>query len=223
MQPTRLRSHPTSVREALRLGTRPIVGTFGFLLPHKGTLDLVRAVDGLREELPDVLLLALCARYPNIESREYEEAIRKEVADRGMEDNVLLLTDYLPDEVARTLLSASDAIVLPYRNTGESSSAALRFVLPLGRAIVVTDEPIFADSREAVLPVDPDDPLALEHAIRRVLLDRPVNEEFSRKAARRAQALRWDRVVADHRDIYLAAKRAGTRRRCGRPLVATAR
>jgi len=80
------------------------VGTFGFLLPHKGTLELVEAVDQLRRTHPDVLLLALCARYPNIESREYEARIRSEVTARGMDANVLLLTDYLSDEAARVLL-----------------------------------------------------------------------------------------------------------------------
>ena len=50
---------PHEVRSALRLGARPIIGTFGFLLPHKGTLELLDAVDRLREEFPDVLLLAL--------------------------------------------------------------------------------------------------------------------------------------------------------------------
>ncbi len=55
---------PAEARHALRLGSRPLVGTFGFLLPHKGTLELVRAVDALRVEFPDILLLGLCARYP---------------------------------------------------------------------------------------------------------------------------------------------------------------
>ncbi len=67
---------PLESREALGLGSRPVVGTFGFLLPHKGTLELLQAVDALRGEFPDILLLALCARYPNIESKEYEEQLR---------------------------------------------------------------------------------------------------------------------------------------------------
>ena len=130
-----------------------------------------------------------------------------------MDDNVLLITEYLPDEVARTLLRAADAIVLPYQNTGESSSAALRFILPLERAIVVTDEPIFSDSRDVVLTVDRTDPVGLESALRRVLLDGSLQDELAARASRRARSLRWDRVVADHRDVYLAAKGSGRSRR----------
>ena len=55
---------PDTVRAALGFGDRPVVGTFGFLLPHKGTRDLVVAVDELRSGHPDILLVAACAAYP---------------------------------------------------------------------------------------------------------------------------------------------------------------
>jgi glycosyltransferase involved in cell wall biosynthesis len=130
-----------------------------------------------------------------------------------MKDNVVLLTEYLPDDTARVLLRSADVIVLPYRDTGESSSATLRFVLPLGRAVVVTDEPIFADSRDAVLVVDPEDPLGIESAVRRVLMDTELQRRLAALAARRAHGVRWDRAVAEHREIYTAARRSGRARR----------
>ncbi|MGD0392252.1 MAG: glycosyltransferase [Acidimicrobiales bacterium] len=206
---------PSDVRASLGLGSRPVVGTFGFLLPHKGTLELVKAVDPLRAEFPDLLLLALCARYPHVESKEYEAQIRAEIAARGMEETVLLVTEYLSDDVARTLLRGTDAIVLPYQETGESSSAALRFVLPLGRPVVVTDTPIFTDSRNALLVVD-GDPLSIEDGIRRVLMDTDLQRDLAYRAAMEARRFRWPRVVADHREIYTAAKRAGRARRLSR-------
>ncbi len=111
------------------------------------------------------------------------------------------------------MLRAVDAIVLPYRETGESSSAALRFVLPLGRAVVVTDEPIFADAHDALMVVDRTAQSGLEDAVRRVLYDQELQDDLARRSAALAHRFRWPRVVADHREIYLAAKRAGARRR----------
>jgi glycosyltransferase involved in cell wall biosynthesis len=199
---------PDQVREQLGLGDRPIVGTFGFLLPHKGTLELVEAVDQLRRTHPDILLVALCAQYPNIESQEYAARIRAEVTARGMEPNVLLLTDYLSDEAARGLLRGADVIVLPYRDTGESSSAALRFVLPLGRAVAVTDQPLFDDAREAVLVMDANDVDGIARSVGRVLDDAGLREDLAARAAQRSLAFRWERVVAEHRRIYAEARRA---------------
>ncbi len=204
-------SYP-EVRAALGLGTRPVVGTFGFLLPHKGTLELVKAMDPLRADFPDIVLVALCARYPHVESKEYEEVIREEIAARGMGDMVHLVTEYLPDETARTLLLGTDAIVLPYQETGESSSAALRFLLPLGRPLVVADSPIFADSREA-LSVVRADAVGIEDGLRRVLSDNQLQQDLADRAAVMARRYRWPRVVADHQEIYTAAIRAARARR----------
>ncbi len=202
---------PAEVRAELGLGDRPIVGTFGFLLPHKGTLDLVVAVDQLRLTHPDILLLAQCARYPNMESRDYEDRIRAEIVARGMEDNVLLITDYLSDDAARVLLRSADVIVLPYHATGESSSAALRFILPLGRAVAVTDQPLFADARDAVLTMESNDVAGIAAAIGRVLGDDELRSDLARRADNRALAFRWERVVAEHRRIYADAAPGGPR------------
>jgi glycosyltransferase involved in cell wall biosynthesis len=203
---------PDQVRADLGIGDRPVIGTFGFLLPHKGTLELVEAVDTLRASHPDVLLLALCARYPNVESEEYEARIRAEVEARGMTEHVLLLTDYLSDDAARVLLRGSDVIVLPYRDTGESSSAALRFVLPLGRAIAVTDQPLFDDARDAVLVMDSNDVEGIARTLARVLDDGPLRDGLAARAEQRSLAFRWERVVAEHRRIYAEARRAARAR-----------
>lgn len=200
-------------RATLGLGRRPVLATFGFLLPHKGTMDLVAAVGELRRSRPDVLLLALCAAYPAVDSREYEARLRAQIDELGLERNVVLVTEYLPDDTARTLLRAADAIVLPYRETGESSSAALRFVLPVGRATVVSDEPLFRDAGDAVHVVRGGSPSDLASAIARVLDDDRYREDLAARAARRARQFLWDRVAAEHRQVYAAAAGAGRARR----------
>ncbi len=200
-------------RKMLGTGSRPLIGTFGFLLPHKGTLELVQAIGSLRDEFGDICLIALCAHYPDITSDSYEKRLREEIETTGLADNVLLITDYLPDESSRAILRGVDAVVLPYQNTGESSSAALRFVMPTERPIVVTDQPIFADCRESVLAVDPADPTAMQDAIRRVLVDPGLRHDLAERAAVGARRFRWSRIVNDHREIYAAARASNARRR----------
>jgi glycosyltransferase involved in cell wall biosynthesis len=198
---------PEQAREMLGLGTRPVIGTFGFLLPHKGTLELIGVVDALRAEFPDICLLALCAHYPDVTSGSYEDQVRAEIEARGLKDNVMLITEYLSDETSRTMLRGVDAIALPYRDTGESSSAALRFLLPLERPIVVTDQPIFADCRDWVLAVDPADPTLMQDALRRVLTDVTFQRELASRAQAGARKFRWSRIISDHREIYCASRR----------------
>jgi glycosyltransferase involved in cell wall biosynthesis len=199
---------PSEARKAMGLGDRPIVATFGFLLPHKGVLELIRVIDSLRSEIPDICLLALCARHPDDSSRVYEEIVRKEIEERGLAQNVVLVTDYLPEETSRSILRSADAIVLAYKETEESSSAAIRFVLPLERPVIATDLAIFADCREALLTVDPEDPYALEDALRRVLGDDQLASDLAMRSRRAARRLRWSRIAAEHRQIYAAARRS---------------
>jgi glycosyltransferase involved in cell wall biosynthesis len=170
-------------------------------------------VGRLREEFPDICLLALCARYPDIRSDEYEATVRAEIDRLGLGENVVLLSEYLPDETARMILRAADVIALPYGDTEESSSAALRFLLPLERPLVITDRPVFADCREWSLAVDPDDPQGIEDAVRRVLVDPELRNALAIRAGDGARRFRWSRVVADHREMYVDARRAGRERR----------
>jgi glycosyltransferase involved in cell wall biosynthesis len=154
----------------------------------------------------------LCARHPDPRSLAYEEIVRAEIGTRRLEDNVILITDYLPDTTAQAMLRATDAIVLPYRETAESSSAALRFVLPLQRPVIATDLAIFADARDALLIVDPTNPTGIGDAVRRVLMDDRLQEDLAARAEIAARRFRVQRVVADHREIYAAARTAYRRR-----------
>jgi glycosyltransferase involved in cell wall biosynthesis len=197
------------VRSVTGLGNRPVIGTFGFLLPHKGFMELLEVIDRLRIEFPDICLLAPCARHPD-EDTGFEETVRARIDSLGLHANVVLVTDYLRDQTARAILAAADVIVLPYRQTEESASGALRFVLPVGRPIIATDLPIFADARDSALLIDPTDPTKLENAVRRVLTDSEFQRDLSERAAAAARRNRWSRIAADHREIYAAAR---TRRR----------
>ena len=127
-----------------------VIGTFGFLLPHKGTLDLIRALPLLRANGDDIRLIALSALHPDPSSAAYREQCVAEIRRQGLEPFVSLKSEFLPTDTVNELLSACDAIVLPYHDTRESSSAALRSVLPIGRPTLVSDVPIFDDARSVL-------------------------------------------------------------------------
>jgi glycosyltransferase involved in cell wall biosynthesis len=197
------------VKATIGLANRKVVGAFGFLLPHKGTLELLDAIDRLRTEIPDIHLLALCARHPDVISANFELEVRREILTRKLEDHVTLITDFLPDETIRAALTSADVIALPYRPTEESASGALRFILPVGKPVVATDLPIFADVRDALMLVEPDDSASLTASLCKVLLNDGLQAELAQRAQAAAQAFRWSLIVAQHREIYttIRAKR----------------
>ena len=117
-----------------------VMGTFGFLLPHKGQIQLVEAF----ERLPgwDELLL-LCATRKG--SGKMETKINSLIEEKGLTGKVRLITDFLDDDVAISTLSKCELLVFPYQNTNESASGAVRMGVASGAPIAVSPIPIFDD------------------------------------------------------------------------------
>jgi hypothetical protein len=80
------------VRCAAGFGDRPIIGTFGFLLPHTGFIELLEVVARLRHEFPGICLLAPCARHRD-EDTGFEAAVGAKIDALGLQANVVLITD----------------------------------------------------------------------------------------------------------------------------------
>lgn len=180
-----------------------LVGTYGFLLPHKGTLELIRAVAMLRAQGHDVALLAVCALHNDPVSAHYERECLDEVHRLGLDDSIRLVTDYLHPDVSRLLLATADVIALPYHETSESSSASLRSVLPIGRPVIATDIAIFADARQSIVLVGgPPDEFAIAAAILDMMVDRVERERYGSLASLHAARSSLGRSVARHSAVY---------------------
>ena len=201
-------------RRALGLpGGAFVIGTFGFLLPHKGLVPLVRAVAELRRRSIDARLVAACALHPDPSSAAHRDEVVTEIDRLRLDPFVHLATDYLERTVAAERLGAADVIVMPYEQTNESASAALRFVLPLGISMVTSALPIFEDVAEIVpsLP-SPVDPMKLADLLEELWLDEQRRERIASDVAIMSDATSWTRTAARTRAVYdevLSARRVG--------------
>ncbi len=135
---------PSESAEPLSIEGR-VMGTFGFLLPHKGQLELVEAF----ERLPgwDKLLL-LCATREG--TGNTEKKINSLIESKDLGDRVQLVTEFLDDEVAIATLAKCELLVFPYQNTKESASGAVRMGVASGVPLAVSPIPIFDDVSGAI-------------------------------------------------------------------------
>tara|TARA_B100000767_G_C19767957_1_gene538566 strand:- start:1903 stop:2862 length:960 start_codon:yes stop_codon:yes gene_type:complete len=122
-----------------------VMGTFGFLLPHKGQLELIEAF----ERLPgwDELIM-LCATRDG--SKNMEKKANSLIESKGLTGKVRLITEFLDDEVAIATLAKCELLVFPYQNTKESASGAVRMGVAAGVPLAVTPIPIFDDVEGAI-------------------------------------------------------------------------
>ncbi|MGD9996122.1 MAG: glycosyltransferase [Ilumatobacteraceae bacterium] len=180
-----------------------VVATFGFLLPHKGTLQLIRAVAELQRRGIDARLVAACALHPHPSSAEHLAECMAEIQRLGLGSTARLVADYMPEGEVRDLLSAADVLALPYQSTNESSSAALRFLLPIGRPIVTSDLPIFGDAAAAVMQVPrPVTPEALADVLEQLWADPTTSAAVAARVRACALGTSWAVVGRRTNDLY---------------------
>lgn len=126
------------------------IASYGFFLAHKGLLELIDAIHILRGEGWDVALLMINSEYPIPESKLLIDKAREKISAFNIQQHVEICSDYLEDEESIKRLGEANLIVFPYQNTGESSSAAVRYGLAAGRPVAVTPNPIFDDVSQVV-------------------------------------------------------------------------
>ncbi len=164
---------------------RRVLTTFGFLMPHKGVLPLLKAFRRLLGRFWDLFLVVATSQYPSDVSAQHAHEVRDAIGRMGLQRRTLFLTDFLEESAALALLQASDLIVYPYQSTEESSSAAVRFGMASGRPVACTPLPIFDDVDAVVHRLPGIDPEALAEGLAKLLADEGA------LASRQAAQQRW--------------------------------
>ena len=131
----------------------PLIGCCGFFLPGKGIPRLIQAAAMLRQRWPRLRLRLVNAIYPGGISTDEIALCRAHAADLKLEQAIEWVTDFLPLKESIALLSECDLIALPYDESPESSSAAVRTALASGVPVATTPIRLFADVGEAVAPI----------------------------------------------------------------------
>lgn len=121
------------------------LATFGFLLPQKGVFELVDVAIKLHDMGIKVKLLLLTSIHPASVSKQLEIELRQKIKDSKISKYITLNTDFLEEDVIVSKLSEVDKILFLYKNTQESSSAAVRMGLLAQKEVITTPLDIFED------------------------------------------------------------------------------
>ncbi|MGK9234966.1 glycosyltransferase [Inquilinus limosus] len=181
-------------RRALRLDGKRVIGSFGFLLPHKGLRELIEATAALRRADGRYHLLMLNALYPGSESRGEHEACRQLIDRLGLAQHVTLITDFLDEATILAKLAAADVVVFPYQDTQESASGAVRLGLASSTPVAATPLPIFDDVSAVVERLPGCGPREIAAGIERLLADSRRLEELRAAQRNWVKALSWDEL-----------------------------
>jgi len=112
----------TEARAKLKIkNDESIVLFFGFIRKYKGLDILLDAMKILKPQMSNLKLLVAGEFYED--EKPYLEQINK----LGINDNVILRTNFIPDSEVKYYLCAADAVIQPYRNATQSGVTPLAY------------------------------------------------------------------------------------------------
>jgi glycosyltransferase involved in cell wall biosynthesis len=179
----------------LRAGDAPVIGCHGFFLRHKGIDKLIRAAAILRREWPDLKLRLVNARFPNPEHEGAVGECMELARELGIEDAIEWHLDFLPVDRIEALLAGCDLIVLPYDDSDDSVSGAVRTALASMVPLVATRVKIFGDLGAAVGWADSNDPDVLADTIAPILRSPEKRREIQAGMHAWLTAHDWQRMA----------------------------
>ncbi|MBO0840407.1 MAG: glycosyltransferase [Sciscionella sp.] len=167
-------------------------------------LTLIRAVNVLRDQCPDIRLVFLGMRHPNPEVPDMDiaEETRKLASELGLTNkHVFFNEDWVPfDQRQNWLLSADCGVTTHFEHIETTFAFRTRVLdyLWAGLPIVTTDGDSFADlvrEQRLGVVVPPEDPAALADALLRVLRDADFAAECRRNIEKVSPRFTWDAVL----------------------------
>lgn len=175
----------------LEASAAPVIGTYGFFLPHKGFDILIEAFAAIRAEWPDAKLRMVTAEYPVDELTEEIARCRELARSLGLKDAIEWHTDYLSDDGSLALLNRCDLVVLAHRNTPEAASGAMRVAMAGRVPVLVTPVEIFDEAGAAVIRAKGMDAEALIAAIAATLHNSKLRDDTVDEADKWLQEHDW--------------------------------
>ena len=139
---------PDQERYALRqkrgLVSGSVVATFGFLVWHKGIIQVVEQICEIKKRVPDIKLLIIGCHEGHPHGTYYGQIV--ETVNRlGLQGNVIFYDKFYPINELFELLHLSDLIVMNYHVAHQTSSGAAKIAMASHRPVLGSNSMMFND------------------------------------------------------------------------------
>jgi len=194
--------YPSKIqKQFLGINSQFVIGSYGFLLPHKGIKEVIQATALIKKEIPDVLYMPVCALHPASESYELLKECREEIERSGLKENVKMITDYLSNDESMKYLQACDVVVMPYKPTQESASGAVRFCLAAQKPLVTSSQHIFDEFSNYAVRIKDVNPEEIACGIKEAL-QAETAKKLVQKAREYIEKTSWHKTAEKFYDLY---------------------
>ena len=198
-----------SKKAELALQDKKVIASYGFLLPHKGIVELIEAFSILYAKDPSLHLLLVNALYPAEISKAYLKLCKERIEQLGLSNSITLISDFLSDADSFSYLDTAELIVMPYRQTQESASGAVRYAIATGKPVVCTPLAIFEDVADVVFFSQDTTVEALASKIAKLLEDPQLLSSKLQRQQQWIEAHAWEVLAVRLKRMLAYFKRFG--------------
>jgi len=161
---------------------------FGYIRKYKGLSYLINSMPGILER-EKVKLLIVGEFY------EDEPVIREQIKSLNLEKDVIILSDYIPNENVKYFFCASDALVLPYIDA--TQSGITQIALFYDKPVIATDVGGLSEvikNNETGFMIKPKSPEAITNAVIRFYGEN-LEDKFSSNVREEKKKYSWETFV----------------------------
>jgi glycosyltransferase involved in cell wall biosynthesis len=197
-------------KDALSLGGKSVLLTFGLLSPNKGFENVIRALPRILSRHRNAVYVIAGATHPHVRAREgdrYRDQLQALAKELGVEEEVIFHNRFFsPHEMAEQVGSA-DIYITPYCHEEQAVSGTLAYAIGAGKAIISTPywhaSELLDDGRGVLVPFENVDAIA-DAAIE--LLDNDAACQAMRKSAYSyGRQMVWNRVAQSYMHSFVQA------------------
>ena len=179
-----------------------VIGSYGFLLPHKGIKEIIQAMPSILKEYPDAIYMPICAIHDSSESNQYYIDCQVEIDKLGLQNHVRMETRYLDNDDSIKYLQACDLLCMTYKPSMESASGATRFCLAACRPTITTDQLIFSEFSNFTSQIESVDPTLIAEEVIALNRDNERKERYVAGMKEHIWSSNWYYTALEYKRLY---------------------
>jgi glycosyltransferase involved in cell wall biosynthesis len=178
----------SEVRTMLGLHDDRVILFFGYVRRYKGLHILLDAMPAILKSVKVKLLIVG-------EFYDDEHKYRSQIAERGLQDHVIVRSDYVPNEEVSRYFCSADVVVLPY--VSATQSGIVQIAYQFDKPVIATDvgglSEVVLDGRTGFI-VKPDFTQAVADAVVRFYTENR-EDMFVRNVKEEKKKYSWENLV----------------------------
>jgi len=162
---------------------------FGYIRKYKGLNYLIDAMPEILRKI-NLKLLVVGEFYDD------ENRYREQIKNLNLEENVKVISDFVPDANVKYFFSACDVVVLPYADATQSGIIQIAYYYD--KPVIATDVGGLAEvvrNNETGFIIEPKSSKAVAEAVIK-FYEEDLEEKFSKKASDEKKKFTWEEFIS---------------------------